>query len=273
MTKIFKFNEYNEYKENSLPNDIENQIKNSLSDIKDDVKQVVLKSEDDGNQYIIDLDSERNIKNIEKIEEFNESFKKLAKKAMKALASGAILLTLASGMVSCEKYEEGANKFSYNIGGKYIKYDTTKGDKNKKILILLPSNNEKEVLVDSTLGVSQHGMGSSSGTLYNRRITPTEARILKCGYMDYIERKNNNGAGYDNKFVYDYEEKNMFMHRAASNQGGYTTAYGSPEDPRETVDFQKGLDYLEQFEGENREKLIQKADEELSRKEWFRDDF
>lgn len=119
MKHLKKFENYKVNESNipvDLPKDLEDQIKLALG--KDmDVDQIVLKSEDNGRVYLIELDEFKNIENIEDLEDTNESF---GSKARKALLGGAVLLILSSGIVSCSstnKVHRSPNKNKKEIFG------------------------------------------------------------------------------------------------------------------------------------------------------------
>lgn len=256
-----------------LPENLEYQIKKTIKSIKGplNTNTVVLKSEDDGITYKIELNNDLSIKSINPIDQKNESIinEKLGVKALRLLAGGALLLTLAGGLVSCEPYEEGINKFSYNVGVRYTHYDPTKGDDNKKVNILLPTG-DKNYDVDSTLSDKQSGY-TSHGMIFNRRITPTEAMVIKYGALSDKERTSNNGLGYDDIHnIYDYEYDDAVIRSTHSTIGGYSPNYGVP-DPRKTYHWSSGLDFLKE-QGADIDWIIQQADEELENEEWFEDD-
>ena len=185
---------------------------------------------------------------------------------------GLAALCLVGGMLtSCKKYD--GPKVGYNISVTPTVYKPG-GSPNKSIKVFTPSG-YKTIQVDSTTAQIQTTdgtntgfyTGSTSGMKIKRKMTPTEAYIIKAGAEAENERRFNNGKGTSN--ISDIRPENVTI---TSYPGLYQDP-GEPkyEDCREHPYWNSGLEAL-LARGENTDDLIRKADREVNNQDWWKDD-
>jgi hypothetical protein len=170
------------------------------------------------------------------------------------LKMAAVCTILASGMMSCTKEGSG---YGYNLGTDGFKYNVNpSGDKT---ISVFSANGMQQYKVDS-MSKTDLGGGSSEGSIFTRKITPTEAVILSLGMEKYGEELNNQHAPknvvYD--LVGDVSEVNY------AKDGGWV-ADGTC---RDDIRFKRGLQAIQQ-KGEDPNTYISKADAELAKGEFW----
>jgi len=170
------------------------------------------------------------------------------------LKIGAVCLILASGMISCTKEGSG---YGYNLGASGFKYNINPaGNKN---ISVFSNNGVQQYKVDS-MSKTDLGGESSEGSIFTRKITPTEAIILSLGMEKYAEELANKNASKN--VVYDLIGDVSEVDYA---KDGKWVADGTC---RDDLRFKRGLQAIKE-KGEDPNTYIKKADAELSKGEFW----
>jgi hypothetical protein len=178
---------------------------------------------------------------------------------------GLAALCLIGGMLtSCKK--DSHQGFGYNLNSGASAY-IINSNGNKEIDIFNSSGNLTKTKVDSTERIPVQ-FYRSSGLHVARRLTPTEAFIIKAGLEYETEIKYNQGSGSK---VYDATPYDVYI----SSEGGklyQEAAAGRPtKDCREHGAFKSGLQALSK-KGFDTKALLNKADQEVNSGTWFTSD-
>jgi hypothetical protein len=263
MNKILSFLEYqkafesSEMKEES-PEIIEILPKEKIEELKQKLSKLGVNGQNPGKfKFVDDEGVEYNLMltpdgEIEVLEEVTESIKD-------KFITGVVCTMLASGLISCQKGTQG---FGYNIGSQATEYALGKGDPNKKVVFSRPWGDE-ELEVDSNTA-KQSNFWGGQGSKFVRRITPTEALILKAGHAYQSEKNMNNGRGTRQDQRWNYDPK--FSTITGGNY--YSDEPANFDTCREHPLWKEGLEILRK-EGKDVDALIRKADEEVAQGIYF----
>lgn len=199
------------------------------------------------------------MKNIKNYQEFEYIEEGLGKNLLKYGAYAAAGIGLAAGVSSCEL---GGSGIGYNIFSYETEYVVGEGTPNLDLEIST-DDGPKTYHVDSTLAVKSD-RGGGGGFSVCRRITPTEARILRVGNAFEKEKQYNHGEEGDGTVLIDFDPNDVSIEREDS--------YGDNSDPyrtcRDLPQFEIGLGKLD-YDGEDRFALLRQADEEVKNGEWI----
>jgi hypothetical protein len=170
------------------------------------------------------------------------------------IKTGIVCTMLASGMISCTKEGSG---YGYNLGFSGFKYNINPaGDKT---ISVFSTNGVQQYKVDSMSKTDGGGSGSE-GSIFTRKITPTEAIILSLGMEKYAEELSNRNARKN--VVYD------LVGDISANDYAKSGKWVADGTCRDDLRFKRGLQAIQQ-KGEDPNTYIKKADAELAKGEFW----